>query len=64
MKLTAQDIGSPLWAKLVAHYQPLLAKYRARIESPRISEPERIELAWRISGIKEFLILGDQETEK
>ena len=61
MKLNPAEIGSPLWQKLVEHHEEKLAKYRGRIENPRILEAERIELAWKIFMIKEFLSLGTAE---
>ena len=64
MKLTGLEIGSALWAKLVAHYEPMLAKYRARLENPLIPETERIALCWQIKSIKEFLALGEPELKK
>ena len=64
MKLTPHEIALPLWNKLTEHYTPILAKYRARIENPRITEADRIELAWRIAGIKDFLNLATPEEKK
>jgi hypothetical protein len=61
--LNQAEVGSPLWQKLVAHHDAELVKLRARIENPRITEAERIELAWRITGIKKFLALGNPEPE-
>lgn len=64
MKLTPYETNTPLWAKLVEHYTPILTKYRARIENPRIAETERIELAWKIASIKDLLALAEPEREK
>lgn len=64
MKLTHLEIGSPLWAKLVAHYEPKLVTYRARLENPNIPETERIALCWQIKSIKEFLALAEPELKK
>lgn len=61
--LAPHETGSPLWQKLVAHHDAELVKLRARIENPRITETERIELAWRITGIKKFLSLGKPAEE-
>ena len=63
MKLTPYEIGQPLWQKLVEHHEEKLAKYRARIENPRILEAERLELAWKILVTKEFLSLGKPAEE-
>lgn len=65
MKLNPHEIGTPLWDKLARHHADKLTKLRARIEQPRISEAERIELAWRIYAIKDFLALAEpaQKTE-
>ena len=59
MSLSPFETATPLWAKLVEIHEAKLAKLRARIENPRIGEPERIELAWRIHAIKEFLALAN-----
>lgn len=57
--LTQFDTQSPTWTKLLAHYTPLLAKHRARIENPGIEERERIALAWQIATIKDLIALGE-----
>lgn len=59
MKLTPHEINTAVWQKIDDHYKPILAKYRARIEQPRIEEKERIELAWKIAGVKELLALAE-----
>ena len=59
MKLNVAEVGTPLWTKLVEYHQPLLAKYRARLENPQMPEAERIALCWKIAAIKEFLALGE-----
>jgi hypothetical protein len=64
MKLAPHEIAQPLWTKLVEHYTPLLAKYRARLENPSMPEAERISLCWQIKHIKEFLALGQPESKK
>jgi hypothetical protein len=64
MKLAPHEIATPLWGKLVEHHQATLTKFRARLENPRIEEPERRELAWRIHTIKEFLALAEPERER
>ena len=64
MKLSPHEVNQPLWSKLTSHYEPILAKHRARIENPRIKEEERIELAWRIAGIKELLALAEPEQKQ
>lgn len=64
MKLNPHEINTSVWQKIAEHYTPILAKYRARIENPRIEEKERIELAWKIAGIKELLAMAEPEQEK
>lgn len=64
MKLAPHEVGTPLWQKLIGHYEETLTKYRARIENPRITEGERIQLAWQIHTIKEFLALGQPERKQ
>lgn len=64
MKLLPSEVASPLWSKLCEHYEPLLAKARARLENPRITEAERIELCWKIAGLKDFLALAVPEEKK
>jgi len=64
MKLTAVEVGTPVWHKIMAYYEPKLVKHRDRIENPRITEAERIEIAWRIAGIKELIALGNLEPER
>ena len=59
MSLSPFETDTPLWAKLVAIHEAKLVKLRARIENPRISEPERVQLAWTITSIKEFLSLAN-----
>jgi hypothetical protein len=64
MKLAAHEIATPLWTKLVANYEPELARLRARAENPRMIEAERIELLWQIKFIKDFLALAEPEQKK
>lgn len=64
MKLAPHEIATPLWQKLVEHYTPILAKYRARLENPRIDEKERIELCWRIATIKDLFELAEPARKK
>lgn len=64
MKLTPHEIAQPLWAKLVDHYTPLLAKHRARLENPALPEVDRIALCWQIKSIKDFLALAEPEQKK
>ena len=59
MKLAAHEVASPLWQKLKDHHESVLAAKRARLENPRIEERERIQLAWQIDTVKEFLALGE-----
>lgn len=64
MKLTKFEVNTPLWEKLTEHYKPLLAGYRSRLENPLIQESERIALCYQIKGIKDFLALADEPTQK
>lgn len=61
MKLNPHEINTSVWQKIEAHYTPILAKYRTRIENPRIEEKERIELAWKIASVKELLALAEPD---
>lgn len=63
MKLTPHETNTPLWVKLSEYYATKLAKYRSRIEQPRITEAERVQLAWQIQGIKELLELAEPDRE-
>lgn len=63
MILAPHETATPLWQKLVAIHEAKLVKLRARIENPRIGEPERTELAWKIFSIKEFLAMGKPAPE-
>lgn len=64
MKLEPREIATPLWGKLVAHYEAILTELRERNDRDR-SEAETIKLRAKIRTIKEFLALGipDAETE-
>ena len=64
MILEKHDIESPLWHKLKTHYDVEIAKYRARLENPRIQEVERVELCWKIEAIKRFFALAEPERGK
>ena len=64
MKLTPHDTKTPLWTKLVLHYEPILAKNRARAENPLLPEAERIDLLWQIKFIKDFLALAQPDEKK
>lgn len=59
MKLNPHEIQSTLWQKLVAHYTPVLAKHRVRLENPKIAESERIQLCWQIQAIKDLFELAE-----
>ena len=61
--LAPHESGSPLWQKIEAHIKFRLIKHRARIENPRITEAERMQLAWQIATIKEFLAMGNPARE-
>lgn len=64
MTLNQHDLSTPLWSKLCAHYEPLLARARARLENPQMPESERIALCWQIKNIKEFLAMAEQPEQK
>lgn len=64
MRLEQYEIQSSLWQKLVEHYTPKLATYRARLENPTTPEHERIALCWRIAGIKELFELAEPDRKK
>ena len=64
MALNPQEIGTPLWQKLKELHELTLVKWRRRLENPRITEAERIELAWKIYTIKDFLALGEPERKQ
>lgn len=55
MKLTQIEIQSGLWNKLVEHYEPQLAKLRARAENPILAEVDRLPILWQIAHIKTLL---------
>lgn len=59
--LTPFDAQSDTWTKLMAHYAPKLAGYRARIESTATPDVERAALAWKISAIKELMALAPSQ---
>jgi|GEM_PF-2238359 len=64
MKLNTHEVGSPLWQKLTDHYEPQLAKLRARAENPILTEADRLPLLWQISHIKNLLELGEPDKKK
>jgi len=64
MKLSPHEVATPLWTKLTEYHEAELVGLRARIENPRITEAERIQLAWTIHAIKKFLSLATPETEQ
>lgn len=64
MKLATHEIQSQLWQRLVDHYTPKLATYRARLENPTTPEATRIELCWRIAAIKELFDLAEPDRKK
>lgn len=59
--LTPFECQSETWQKLMRHYKPLLAKYRARLESPSTEERERVALCWKIDTIKQLIALGEPD---
>ena len=61
MKLELHEVSSSTWHKLKTHYEEVLSKKRERLENPRIAESERIQLAWEIHTIKDFLATGTPE---
>ena len=60
MQLTPLEIASPLWQRLTDHYGVLLAKLRARIENPALSESDRMPLLHQIAHIKALLEMAEQ----
>ena len=64
MKLNPAEIGTPLWGKLVMHYEPQLVTLRARLENPATTAEVRVDLCWRIKAIKDFLALAEPEQKK
>jgi len=64
MKLNQAEIGTPLWGKLCAYYEPQLATLRARLENPATPDKDRVDLCWRIKAIKDFLALAEPEQKK
>lgn len=60
---TDHERKSSTWEKLQAHYKPLLAKHRARLENPSIDDRERVALCWKIDMIKGLLALGEQDNK-
>lgn len=63
-KLTPAEAGTPLWQKLVEHYQGELAEFRRRLEEPNMEERVRVSLCWRIQMIKELIALGDPDEKE
>ncbi len=64
MTLNAAEVGTPLWNKLVAHYEPKLVSLRARAENPELEEVKRKDLLYQIKFIKDFLALAEPEQKK
>lgn len=64
LKLAPHESQSALWQKLVEHYTPKLASYRARLENPTTPEHERIALCYRIASIKELFDLAEPDRKK
>lgn len=64
MKLSKHEINTPLWQRLVEHYEPQLATLRARLENPATTDKDRVDLCWRIKAIKDFLALAEPEQKK
>lgn len=60
-KLTKYEVQSEVWQKLMAHYKPLLAKHRNRLEVPNIEERERVALCWQIHAIKQLIAMGEPD---
>jgi hypothetical protein len=61
MKLSQHDVASQCWQKIKTYYDEVIAKKRERLENPRISDAERLQLAWEIDGIKKVLAHGEPE---
>jgi hypothetical protein len=61
VKLSQHDVASQCWQKIKTYYDEVIAKKRERLENPRISDAERLQLAWQIDTVKEVLSLGEPE---
>lgn len=64
MKLAPHEVQSALWTKIVEHYTPKIASYRARLESTATPESERAQLCWKIAAIKELFELAEPDQKK
>lgn len=62
--LIRADLDSACWVKLGDIMHARLATLRAKVENPRLTEGERLELCWRISEIKRFLDLGNLDQKR
>lgn len=61
--LTKHECQSETWQKLMAHYKPILARHRQRLEVPDIPESERNALCWQIDAIKKLISLGEPDAK-
>lgn len=61
--LSSKDIGTECWQKLHIYWSEKLAIHRAKVESLRIPDAERLEHAIRIDQIKRFLAVADRQPQ-
>lgn len=64
MKLSPYETATPLWARLSEHFETQLAKLRARLENPSITDAESAMLRWQIKGFKELLAMAEPERKE
>jgi len=64
MKLAAHETATPLWGKLSEHFETSLAKLRARLENPSITDAETAMLRWQIKGFKELIAMAEPERQE
>ncbi len=64
LHLTKSESDEPVWRKVEAHYEVVLAELRRELEVPTKSDAERTRLCWQIHTIKGFLAHSDQARKK
>jgi hypothetical protein len=63
MKLNQHEIDTPLWQKLMTHYEARIEKCRSRLES-RCDADETARLRAQIAEIKAFFDLAQPDRKK